>query len=154
MLVLYSDSITESNAKNFIVPRGKSAIYLYREKLPFYSPRNPGDIQKVAVNLDNIELGDFGEEGFFYWVVDPGNHSITVTPLWPGRPGQGRGWQHASIKIECKEGQIYFVEQTWESKGFFLIEFNVSLTALSDQSKGRQDVLKRRMVLDCLSRID
>lgn len=153
MLVLYSNSFTELNAaQRFIAPYGKAVIYLYREELSFLFPEFKNE--KVSVSLDCIALGDFGEEGFFYWTVDPGNHSITVTPLWPGQEGQAGQWHSASISIECKEGQIYFIEQTWEREGLFKQQFKVHLTIVSDQSTGRQEVLKRKMVLDCLSQGD
>ena len=150
MLVLYSDNITELNAKKFFAPRGKSVIYVYREKLHCYSPYRH---QKVSVNLDGIELGDFGEEGFFHWIVIPGNHSITVTPLWP--LPEGRWFPHASIKIDLKEGQIYFIEQTLKSKWRFLMQYNyIHLDIVSDPIKGREEVMKRRMILDCIEQID
>lgn len=151
MLVLYSNRITEQNAKSFIVPHGKSVIYVYREKFPKILPFILLN-QKVTVNLDCIELGDFGEEGFFYWIADPGHHSITVTPLWPEPENRWLRHASASIEIECKEGQIYFVEQTWESKQRY--EFDVRLNMLSDPIKGRHEVMKRRLILDCLEQID
>ena len=151
MLVLYSNSIKALNALRFIVPQGNSAIYVYREKRSFYSLKLPGNYQKVTVSLDGIETGDFGEEGFFYWTVNPGNHSIKVAPLWPE---QGRGWHQATIDIDCKEGQIYFVEQSWKSKLRFLTEFYVHLSVLSEPDKGRREILERNMVLDCLEQVE
>jgi len=151
LLVLYSDRTSETTAKHFLVPCGKSAIYLYRENVPFYK----GGREIVSVSLDGFELGGFGPEGFFYWIVDPGPHSITVTPIWPEA---GRGWHHASINMECTVGQIYFVEQTMKSesklKNFFLTEFFVQLSVLSDPAKGRHEVMKRRMILDCRTSIE
>lgn len=150
MLVLYSPSDIETSAKQFLIPAGKSAIYAYCEPNYFswFIPEN--GIAKVSVSLDTIKLGDFGAKGFFYWIVDPGSHSMIVTPIYPetiGRHGD-------ALTIECIEGQISFVELTWDFKGFLGKEQHYRINIVSDSDKGRQEILKRRNVLDCLTPID
>jgi hypothetical protein len=150
MIVLYAPSDIETKAKQFLVPAGKSAIYAYChiDYLDWFRPENA--ITKVSVSLDNTSLGDFGAKGFFYWIVDPGSHSITVTPIYP-TPQRDHS---DAINLECIEGQVSFVELTWELKGFFLIEQQAHLNIISYSDKGRQEILERRMILDLLTPID
>jgi hypothetical protein len=88
MLVLYSPSDIEASAKQFLIPAWKSAIYAYCEPNYFswFIPEN--GIAKVSVSIDTIKLGDFGAKGFFYWIVDPGSHSMIVTPIYPETIGR------------------------------------------------------------------
>ncbi len=152
MLVLYSPNDIEANAKQFLVPSGKSAIYAYCEPdyLRLFKPES--STLKAIVSLDNRVLGDFGTDGFFYWIVDPGSHSIEVRfnyPL-PQKPYPD------ALTIECLEGQISFVELTWETKWRIALrpEHHAHLNLISDSNKGHQEILKRRMILDVLTPID
>lgn len=141
---MFADLNADSKAKQFEVPDGKSAIYVYYN----YTSVAKWLVEEkyriwVSLMLDDIGLGDFGWDGYFYWIVDPGQHSIAVTSSWHDDPDR--------IVIECLKGQILFVEKSWESKGFFAQSRKARLRIISDIHEGQKEILKRRMILDKLT---
>jgi hypothetical protein len=147
MLVFYAPVEVDANVKKFMVPQGKSAIFLYCEHdyLEWLKPENA--IIKVSARIDGIDLGDFGPKGFFYLELDPGDHFLAVRPIYPNPQ-----WiRYDAITASCIEGQITFVELTWEMKGFIATEHVAHLNIITDPSRGRNEILKRRMILDSLT---
>lgn len=153
MLVLYSPNSADTLAKNFSVPPGKSAIYLYRETsyldyLNWCLPENA--ILKVSIRLDGTDLGDFGAEGFFYWIVDPGPHSLTVVPIYP----TPRKYRPDNCTIELGESETAFVELSWEHKGFLKDELHAHFNRVTNFDEAQREIFKRRMILDCLTTVE
>jgi hypothetical protein len=146
MLVLYSPVDIEQRAKEFWVPGGKSAIYVYREPSYFdwFLPENA--IVKVSLRLDGTHLGDFGPEGFFYLIVDPGPHTLMTQPIFPD-PAK---YRYDIFSIQLSMGEIAFVEQTWEWKLWENIGY-AHLGKVADTDEAHREIAKRRMIIDCLT---
>jgi outer membrane protein assembly factor BamE (lipoprotein component of BamABCDE complex) len=134
-VVLYAQPPLDEKAKQFHVPAGKSAIY-------FYCPR--GDQFRGYVSLDGIALSQLTKHGYFFWVVDPGKHQIEITPH-----SSQRFLPAVHFSINCEEGQIHFVEQTWKAERIFPTARWCGQMRIVDKEEGQSEIKKRRLILDC-----
>lgn len=89
----------DSQAKKFVVPPGKSAIYVYRDNSAF----GAGVLTKVT--LDN-SIGVIGPANFLVRVVDPGKHVVFLEKSGVSTPIPARA------TFEVKVNQKIFI-LTW-----------------------------------------
>jgi hypothetical protein len=141
LLILYAPRDMDERAKKYLVPPNKSAIYVFKQHYHLLLMQAQATITDY-VSLDHVQLGDFGDEGYYYWVVDPGVHYISVDARPPNQSVPA-----AELSIELKEGRAYFLEQTWEHTGFLGIGFRGKLTEV-DKDRGEKEIGKRRLILD------
>jgi len=88
--ILGGSRIMDKQAKQFIVPSNKSAIYYYKNFSEIYEAK-----------LDGRLSVDSGVDGFLLWLVDPGNHTIsTVIEVANSE----------ILTLHCSPGQTYYVE--------------------------------------------
>jgi len=141
-VILYAQSCLDEKAKQFFVPAGKSAIYFYWRKRSFFL----GEVihETGHVYLDNSSLSDITKHGYFYLVVDPGMHQLEISAN-PAIPYLQTG----TLSINCNEGQIYFVEQTWKTEKIFPTSIWSGQMRIVDKDEGQSAIKKRRLILDC-----
>jgi outer membrane protein assembly factor BamE (lipoprotein component of BamABCDE complex) len=142
-VILYAQSCLDRKAKQFLVPAGKSAIYFYWRKRAFFL----GEVthERGHLYLDNTSLSDTTKHGYFYLIVDPGMHQLKVS----GSRAEPY-LQTGTLSINCKEGQIYFVEQTWKLERIFPKGIWSGQMRTLDKDEGQSAIKKRRLILDCL----
>ena len=146
-VVLYAQPPLDEQAKQFLWPAGKSAIYFYHQKSG--TSRFLADKALIGhVYLDNISLSDMTEHGYFYWVVEPGNHQIVISG-YSYSPEDHVPAQTGSLSINCEEGQTYFVEQTWKTERIFPSSIWSGQMRIVDKDEGQSEIKKRRLILDC-----
>lgn len=142
-VILYAQSCLDEKAKEFFVPEGKSAIYFYWRKRAFFL----GEVihETGHLHLDNTSLSDITKHGYFYLVIDPGMHQLEVSAS-RAEPYLQTG----TLSINCKEGQIYFVEQTWKLEKIFPTSIWSGQMRTVDKDEGQSAIKKRRLILDRL----
>lgn len=146
MLVLYSPVDIEQRAKEFWIPDGKSAIYVYREPSYFDWLLPENAIVKVSLRLNGTHLGDFGPEGFFCLIVDPGPHTLMTQPIFPDTSK----YRSDILSLEISIGEIVFIEQSWEWKLWENVGY-AHLGRVADTDEAHREIEKRRMIIDCLT---
>ena len=142
-VILYAQSCLDEKAKEFLVPEGKSAIYFYWRKRSFFLGQVTHETGHLY--LDNTSLSDITKHGYFYLVVDPGMHQLEVLAS-RAEPYLQTG----TLSINCEEGQIYFVEQTWKLERIFPTAIWSGQMRTVDKDEGQSAIKKRRLILDCL----
>jgi outer membrane protein assembly factor BamE (lipoprotein component of BamABCDE complex) len=142
-VILYAQSCLDEKAKEFLVPEGKSAIYFYWRKRPFFLFLGGLIVETGHVYLDNKSLADITKHGYFYLVVDPGMHQLQI---WANTAGPGS--QTGTLSINCKEGLTYFVEQTWKTERMFPSPLWSGQMRIVDKDEGQSEIKKRRLILD------
>jgi hypothetical protein len=144
-VVLYAQPPLDEQAKQFFRPVGKSAIYFYYRKSG--TSRLLPDKGLIGhVSLDKISLSDITERGYFYWVVEPGNHKLEISGYSLKSDSH---IQPGSLSIDCEEGQIYLVEQTWKTERIFPTSIWSGQMRIVDKDEGQSEIKKRRLILDC-----
>jgi hypothetical protein len=143
-VVLYAQSCLDEKAKQFHVPAGKSAIYFYWLKGSTHPQAASVDELRGHVSLDGIALSQLTKHGYFFWAVDPGKHQIEITPH-----SSQRFLPAVHFSINCEEGQIHFVEQTWKAERIFPTARWSGQMRIVDKDEGQSEIKKRRLVLDC-----
>jgi Protein of unknown function (DUF2846) len=125
----------EADAKSFKVDSTRGRIYIVRPGQRF------GHAAGVAfpVVVDGAIVGANGNATFIYVDVPPGVHRVS---------SQTRE-NYASVEIDAKAGQLYFVDQRPTSG---LLSARVRLT-LVDTSSGIRLVSRARMVAGTLTRL-
>lgn len=85
----------DMEAKQFIVPNGKSNIYLYRNTIIGFQKSMP-------VSLDNKRAGITGANTYIRWVVVPGKHVVVSHPA---------GSEPSRVIIDTVAGKNYYIWQ-------------------------------------------
>ena len=83
----------DAEAKKYIVPPGKSSIYLYRNEVI-------GGAISMPVSLDGKIVGKTGPKTYFKWDVSPGEHEIA-----------SHTENTSTISINAIAGKIHFIWQ-------------------------------------------
>jgi hypothetical protein len=83
----------DMKAKSFVVPEGKSSIYLYRNE-------SFGGAIVFTVALDGKVAGQTGPQTYFVWHVDPGPHEVS-----------SMSENVSTLKLEAQAGRPYFIWQ-------------------------------------------
>lgn len=83
----------DAEAKQFLVPPGKSSIYLYRNE-------TMGGAITMPVALDGRVAGKSGPKTYFKWDVTPGEHEITSLTE-----------NTSKITIDAIAGKIHYIWQ-------------------------------------------
>jgi len=120
-LILRASDIIDKKAKQIEVPANKSVIYYYK----YFSDSS-------EAQLDYNQSVNPGIDGFLIWVVDPGEHTISVT----------YALNSEILKIRCYPGEKYYVER---SKG---------IMRENQKSVGEKEIAKRRLIIDRLATFD
>lgn len=91
--------VLDSEAKKFVVPPGKSVVYIYRDNAAFGS----GVLTKVTLDSS---LGVIGPANFLMKVLDPGKHVILLEKSGISTPIP------AKVTWVANAGEKYFI-LTW-----------------------------------------
>ncbi len=83
----------DARAKSFVVPAGKSSIYLYRNE-------SFGGAIPLTVALDGKVAGQTGPKTYFLWDVAPGQHELS-----------SMSENTSTLRLSTEEGKAYFVWQ-------------------------------------------
>lgn len=113
----YADTAADAKAKEFSVPEGQCAVYLY----------GPGNKRAYRVQPDNV-YNMFSTKSFIHWKLNPGQYKIRVSP------------EHVSLSLNCQAGETNFVH-------FEYRRIKSSTIQLEDQGTGRRHIANRRLIL-------
>jgi len=83
----------DAKAKSFVVPAGKSNIYVYRNE-------SLGSAIKMTVSLDGKVAGQSASHTYFLFEVDPGSHEVSSIAE-----------NTSNLKLNTEGGKAYFVWQ-------------------------------------------
>jgi len=107
----------DKQAKQFILNPGKSNIYMYRNE-------SLGGAIAMPVALDGRVAGKTGPKTYFYWSVDPGEHTITSltenTAKITINAKAGRNhyiWQEVKMGMWAARSQLHEVSEKKGEKG-------------------------------------
>lgn len=140
--ILFERPQQDTAAKTFATPDNQCALYLYHSE----SLLGNRDIKVERTGTDSLGLM-MDEEGYLYWLVDPGpvGVAVSVLPYLPARgqaevPVQGE----PRFEFQCEAGQRYFIHIDL-AEGWFKYVLNI---VLADSETGKQAISRRRMMLD------
>ena len=86
-------SEADQTAKSFVVPQGKSNIYIYRNE-------SLGAAIKMPVAIDGQLVGDTAAKTFIFKTVEPGDHTIV-----------SKTENDSTLTITTEPGKNYFIWQ-------------------------------------------
>lgn len=108
----------DASGKAFVVPEGKSNIYLYRNE-------TLGAAIPVTISFDGKLAGQTASMTYFLWTVEPGNHEITCNAE-----------NTETLKLSTSPGKNYYV---WQEMKMGMWMARCALSEKSDE-EGRKGV--------------
>lgn len=114
----------DQRAKQFIVNKDKSNIYVYRNE-------SYGAAVKMVVLLDGISLGQTASKTYFKMVTNPGTHTLSSLTE-----------NTSTLSIDAKAGKNYFV---WQEVKMGAWSARSKLHLVSD-IEGKKGVLESKLI--------
>ena len=108
----------DTQAKSFVVPKGKANIYLYRNE-------TFGAAIKMSVTVNGRMAGQTASKTYFLWQVDPGIYDISSIAE-----------NTSTVKLIVEAGKNYFL---WQEVKMGLFLARSELKEVSEET-GRQGV--------------
>lgn len=112
----------DADAKLFVVPEGKSRIYVYRNE-------TFGSAIKITLALDGRMMGSTAPKTYFAWDVTPGPHEIMCM-----------GENNAKVNVDAPPGRAAYV---WQEMKMGMLSAGCALKIV-DGPTGRAGVLESR----------
>ena len=111
------DAQQDAAVKTFAVPKGKSAIYIYRNE-------SIGGAMTMDVAIDGQPIGQTGAKTFLYKEVAPGKHTVTSkaenteTLALDTKPGGAYFiWQEVKMGFMSARNKLHLVDEATGKKG-------------------------------------
>ncbi len=108
----------DTEAKQFIVPEGKSSIYVYRNEFL-------GGAVAMEIDLDGSQVAITRANNYVRLIVEPGKHTIT-----------SHAENEHSVDVNAEKGKNHFV---WQEAKMGIMMARTKLN-LVDEEEGRQGV--------------
>lgn len=112
----------DADAKTFIVPEGRSRIYVYRNE-------TFGSAIKITLALDGRMMGSTAPKTYFAWDVTPGPHEVMCV-----------GENNVKVNVDAPPGRAAYV---WQEMKMGMLSAGCALNIV-DGPTGRAGVLESR----------
>jgi len=135
----YASSDDDQAAKRFVAELGQCAIYLYMSKAP--------NVIYVQVDETLPRTRFRSETAFLRFDLDSGVRKITFFDKnryswrWIGEFPASQGQLSETIELDCSNGNVFLMQGQFDEKN------NLVITLVPD-AEGRQEIIKRYLILD------